>query len=267
MILLVSCLLLMAGCGNKSDSKSFVVDSKGNPITMTYDEIPESGNGMGFYVMEGKDKFRPITSVLDGYEGTTGENDPARCLWWADAEDFDLKDIIPIVNSKNKLVMVYDEDEDIPSVFTLEKYKYEGYTLGVRFFVGDDKSTIYMNAGLVCDGSDAKNVTDSLGLTDSYEVDEFNGKKEMPASNIDGATGFLIGAEKDKYYDFSVYKGTMLHHATIKADTMLFTSEEVITLQSPVEKTDKGYFIINLPDNLSPGYYYVCGLGMFKYEK
>ena len=76
----------------------------------------------------------------------------------------------------------------------------------------------------------------------------------------------LLGLEKDKYYDFEFYQGTKYRKLTTIADTMVLQSEDMMILNNPYTKTKEGYFIINLPDNLKSGYYYICGLGLFRYE-
>ena len=53
---------------------------------------------------------------------------------------------------------------------------------------------------------------------------------------------------------------------SVFADIRIFQSSAYASLTAPVKKTSNGYFIVNLPANLKTGYYYICDIGLFKYE-
>jgi len=73
----------------------------------------------------------------------------------------------------------------------------------------------------------------------------------------------LLGLKKDKLYKIRYYQGTKEREVTFQADTKVFQSEKYIPISTPYRKTNRGYFVVNLPLNLANGYYYLSDIGFF----
>lgn len=260
--LLLCFILLLSGCG-KSDPVS---DDKGNRLYITAEELGLEGTGReGFFVMNDDKTFSPVVNSFDGYQGETSESSADRYLWFTN-NDVNISDLIPVVSKNNPLVMVYDEDSNIPKEFTLEKYVFRGYTIGCHIYRESDNS-LYFSTEDTLNSSYAGTSMGQVTGDTTFKISTINGSSKLPYQNVDNNMEMILGLEKGKYYDFEFYQGTKYRKLTTIADALVLQSDDIMKLTNPYTKTEKGYFLINLPDNLNPGYYYICGAGLFKYNR
>lgn len=254
----------LASCGSKKE----VATKNGKALSYSMDDIL-SKQMYGFYVMNRDGTFTPVNSSASGFTSEATSYDSSRFVWWCDLntknKKIDYDAITPRVTKKTPLVAIYDSTSSMPTDYVIERYKSLGYTIGANFILGDDNKSIYMSTQSPCPNSDAYNLVNGKGYDEKLEVSKLNGKRDLPYSNVDTDINALIGLQKNKYYNLEFYMGTRARTATIKADTKILKSKEVITLENPLKKTDNQYFIVNLPDNMKYGYYYINDAGLFKY--
>lgn len=259
-------LVLGAGFMYIRSKNQPVLDKDGNPLRYTFEELEEEGR-VGVFVHNSDDTFSPAIAMLPGYEGRTEDTSPERYLWYVET-DKSIDELIPTVTKDSELVIVYNIDGDLPESYYLEKYAMKGYSIGAHIYLGDDK-TMYLSGDEPLPGSQAETLLKSMeDNTDSiYEIGEISGSGSLPINNVDPNMRILLGLEKDKLYTFSYYQGTKEREATFRADAKIFQSERFIPISTPYRKTNNGYFIVNLPQNLPNGYYYLSDIGFFAYKK
>lgn len=260
-LLALSMSFSLAACKGKETSQ----DEEAGAIGYSSEEIGlESFSGNeGIFILSKEGSYQPVIAFT-GYKSGK-EASPERYLWFTENQ-MEILNLVPVVEKGSEVVMVYNSESGIPDSFTLEKYAYKGYTIGAHFYRDVDNS-LYIETGGTLLGTYAAESMSNVSDEKEYLVDRVNESKLLPLQNIDNNMEMLLGLEKDMLYNFSFYKGTKYVTFTTKADTQVFQSEKMIELENPYEKTEEGYFVINLPDNLENGYYYICGLGMFEYRK
>lgn len=259
-------ILLVAGFTYIRSKNQPVLDKDGNPLRFTYEELEEEGR-VGVFVHNSDDTFSPAIMTMPGYDGQTEDTDPSRYLWYVET-DKSIDELIPTVTGESELVIVYDIDGDLPESYYLEKYALKGYTIGAHIYLGEDKS-MFLSAEEPLAGSQAASFLNSMeDNTDGiYEIGSISGAESLPIKNVDPNMQILLGLEKDKLYKFGYYQGTKEKEATFKADAKVFQSERYIPISTPYRKTNNGYFIVNLPQNLPNGYYYLSDIGFFAYKR
>lgn len=259
-LLVLIAALILTGCVNNEP----VADEEGNRLYITGEEMGLEGTGReGIFVMNEDGTFSPVINEFEGYQGETSESSPERYIWFTN-NSTNLSDLIPTVGKNAPLVMIYDSDESMPASFTLERYVFRGYTIGCHIYRGPDNSLYFSTDGTL-NSSYAGNTMSQVKEGTEFKISTINGSDALPYENVDNNMQMILGLEKNKYYDFEFYQGTKYRKLTTVADTLVLQSSEVIKLNNPYSKTKEGYFLINLPDNLEEGYYYICGKGLFKY--
>lgn len=262
LLFLISFLLVfpLSACGESQPT----ISKDGEMMFLDKETIEEEGRE-GFYVLNRDKTFTPLMNAADGYQGETTEKDnlSQRYLWFTNNE-LHISSLIPTVSAGTPLVAVYNTDDAMPALYTIEKYNFLGYTIGCHVFKEED-DTLYLQTADPLSSSMAASELSEISEQEYYQISKINGSEKLPAGNVDNNMRLLLGLEKGKYYDFEFFKGTHYINTTLVADTFVLQSEDVKILNNPYTKTTKGYFLINLPDNLKPGYYYICGAGLFKY--
>lgn len=261
LIILILLLTLLSSCGGNDQTS---ISKDGGMLFLTLDDIKDK-KMEGFYVKNSDDTYTPVMAVADGYAGETSsdENLSQRYLWFTN-NTINKSDLIPTVTSSTPLVAIFAKDKDMPSLYTLEKYAYKGYTIGCHIYKDQD-DTLIMDTSDTLDDSSAGQGMEDYDDQDYYIISKLNGSDDLPVKNIDNNMQILLGLEKDKYYEIEFYRGTYYETLTTVADTLILQSEDLIVLQNPYKRTTNGYFTMVLPDNLEAGYYYICGYGLFRY--
>lgn len=243
-----------------------IADKNGNSLRLTYKEVEEEGRS-GLFVLNKDETFSPAPAMVPGFDGATDETRASRYLWYTDADE-NFSSLIPVVSKDTPLVIIYNATSDIPEKWYVEKYANKGYTIGTHISLGDDK-TMYIAVDEALAGTSAAKIFEKAELSGGeYPLNSVSGgSSNLPIENVDTNMRMLLGLEKNKEYTFTFFSGTKLEKVDLIADTAVFQSSKVTQLKTPYKKTDKGYFIINLPYNLDPGYYYLSDLGFFKYAE
>ena len=264
--LLILVLLIGGGYFMFRTHTQTLADEEGNPITYTYEDLEEEGL-TGLFVHNEDDTFSPSIQSMPNFDGEASKADSRRFLWYVEG-DKSVTDLIPTVGQGSELVVIYNVDGDLRGSYYLEKYAERGYTIGAHFYVATDKS-MYLEASDVLRGSQAASVLGSMeeNTDNIYQVESISGTETLPINNVDQNMELLLGLEKNKLYQVVYYQGTRKKKATFAADAKVFQSERMIPITTPYKKTDYGYFVVNLPQNLADGYYYLSNIGFFKYER
>lgn len=176
-----------------------------------------------------------------------------------------------------------DGTVSIPSIFYFERFKDEGYSLGIHGLksdkdidgdeTGEEVDLSAVQAGMskkyhatvtsfiFCAGSDFDQKI-SAPEGDQLIIDKVGG---VPLSeNNVSSGGTITGLKKDNVYKADVYDGTTYIGTDIKADTHMMTSYELYTIDD-YDMNEGNYLTISMPEDMWSGYYFVNGIGAFKY--
>lgn len=241
-ILMLMVSLVLTGC---------VKEEQVHPDSL---ESIQNNGPYGFYVKK-SDTLFPIIPMED--------NENLR--WYAGDPN------CPKVTSKSPLIMVYDTKDDMPEEIILEKYESLGYTIGGQIKEDEDQETMLLSTDIICENSDFANQVSSGNLDTEVEVVAISDKNGRHIAsklidNVDTEANVLTGLAKNKSYTFEIYSGTNHYTSDVKADTFALKMIDKIDItDNPIKKTNKGYFIVNLPENLEPGYYGINEAGIFEY--
>lgn len=249
-LLCVFLITTLTGCSGSAEP---IVDANGEVIHYNESDIAE-----GYYILKDDDMYYKILNT----ESDTDNNGNV-FLWFTEPYDA----AIPRFTVKDKLL--YYSEQSRPSSITLYKMTDYGYTLGIMFNVtqqeGDlkhpividysDKFNPYSQVKGVVEGAVTENATTYITGINNHEF----------TTTLLVDDSFLKGLTKDTMYQLEMYCGTVRKTVNIKADTHLFLQESTYVTSSYEELKAK-CFEITLPSNLSPGYYYAEGVGLFYYE-
>lgn len=287
LVILAAALLMLPGCGSKKEFP--IATDKGEQIVISERDIGSSDYPYGFYVLrDAKNRtFTPLMKDVQGYTDldinpNSNSNinlESGRYLWWLDRENkkgamLVHEKLIPVVTDDTPLVAIYNYNKEVPQVCLLEQYAYIGYTLGTKFYIGEDDKTVYFSISKddLMQGSSVQRAM-SKADDDNDDLVEMISINGIPAediiSNIDTEVGIMTGFSKSdygKYYDIDFYLGTKTCKMQPVVDVQAFKSLGIMELSSPFKKTKQDYYIVKLPENLEEGYYYINNFGMFKYE-
>ena len=247
-------------------SRQPIADSDGNQLRLTMEDIEKEGR-TGIFVLNKDGSFSPCIEQMPNYQGMTSDYSPDRFVWYVEADD-EVSKLIPTVTKDAQLVAIFDKDDQLAESHYLEKYNYKGYTIGAHIEMVGNK-TLYLSSDEYLAGSQAASVISVMAdnSNDQYEIAEISGSDVLPINNIDPNMMLLLGLDGGKLYQIKYYRGTKEESQVFKADTKVFQSEKYIPITTPYTKTGKGYFIINLPENLANGYYYISDMGFFAIER
>ena len=243
-------------------TRQTVADKDGNPLRYSFQELDEKGV-TGVFVHNEDGTFSPCIHNMPNFEGPTEEQSASRFLWYVESDE-SIGNFIPMVTDNNELVVIYNMDGDLPESYYLEKYALRGYTIGAHIYI-DEEKTLTLSAEDSLEGSQASAMLNKMeaNTDDEYIISEISGSDVLPINNVDPNMGLLLGLQKNKLYRIRYYQGTKAREATFRADTKVFQSQKYIPISTPYKKTNKGYFVVNLPQNLSNGYYYLSDIGFF----
>lgn len=265
LVLLIILIGALAFLGFKLTKKP-VADKDGNQLRLTMEEIEETGR-TGIFVLNKDGTFSPCIDQMPAYQGATSDYSPDRFVWYVE-EDDEVSKLIPTVTDDSQLVAIFNQDDELAETHYLEKYKFRGYTIGAHVEIVGDR-TLYLSQEGALSGSQAASVFTVMAenTDDKYEIAEISGSDVLPINNVEPNMMALLGLDGGKLYQIKYYRGTKEEAQVFKADTKIFQSEKYIPITTPYTKTGKGYFIINLPVNLSDGYYYISDMGFFAIKR
>lgn len=261
LLLSVMLLFLLPACG--ADKATSLTDEDGNRLQLSLDEITEDG----FYVLDKQEQlFSPVMGAYSASGDIAAEDPQEKRYIWFGSKNADLMSVIPKVDGeKTFLVLLQEEESEMPDEYYVEKLRFKGYTLGVSFTFADTGDTLFIDSLNLCDSSMAKDViTQSEGSL--LKVHKINGSEKLPLGNVDENTEKLLGLEKEKKYQLGYFDGTRYVDAELIADTALFFSKGTIAPNDPLRYTEYGFAYITLPENLAEGYYDINGAGLFRFS-
>lgn len=249
-ILIVVLCMGVSGCSRENIFKEEEVPPSINPVK---DKELENG---GYYIKDGTNFY----SVYKADASFTGSSDRAdsenRTIWNTDEED----ELIPTLYKGE--VIAYCTETNIPTEFTLERFKDLGYTFGIKSLKDSDNG--YHKAGTTGNIKSGSSLASAISGLENNEigVSSVNGK-ELADENFTEC-GTIKGLKKGKKYTAGLYIGSVYGEKEVVADTHMYQSSETIKTED-IHLTKNGYVAIELPGTLKTGYYYIEGKGMFRY--
>lgn len=160
----------------------------------------------------------------------------------------------------------YDNAENnvspFPGSFYLERYRDDGYTIGVRGLTNDGGKFHTLISGVTFyPGSDAQ-AKISVKEGQDLVIDKVNGIP-VTEQNV-GNAGTILGLNNGSIYKVDAYVGTSFKGGDIIADTHMMSSYELYELKD-YNLSQSGYAIVPIPDYMWSGYYNINGCGIFRF--
>lgn len=239
--------------------------------TSTVDELQN-----GCYYVWHNDKSDDITGDLEGVAdanvfklcpmGDVNWDDDTfvtHTLWFTSSNDPQ----IPTLYPGDKLL--YISANKIPfEGINWERFSDYGYTIGVANLVGDSSGHYRIKSsdgedfcGYVYSGSDANELTRYASVSNLF-LDKVGGLAIR--DNSISAGGTVLNLDKDHEYICEWYTGTYYQDFKMKANIHTFSSLETFTTYD-YEFLHSNVIEISIPEWFKTGYYYVDGVGLFRY--
>lgn len=194
-------------------------------------------------------------------DDTYGNN---RSIWISSENDKD----IPTLSSGDMLI--YVSDDSVPDTISFERFADYGYSIGISNLTADEGGHYYFPyeesdedeyKRFIDMKSDAKEIT-SLDYVSKLYLDKVGEIKVDSESISDGGT--VSGLKKDEKYICEFYTGTFYQDFELTADIHTFGSFERFYSHDYVF-LHSNCIAISIPDYFVSGYYYVNGVGIFRY--
>lgn len=187
----------------------------------------------------------------------------------------DANRIVDFVYKDNAIPTLYKNDQlvfkasgNVPS-FTWERFNDQGYSIGLYGLSASAAGKIQFENGKSGNDSTSSitaaisaSLTDGMTLDNGFVLDKVNGAS-LTGDNL-RTGGIVAGLTKDAIANCDLYVGTSLVSASTVADMRAFTSFELYTTELYSNSPD-GYAIVDVPDYLKSGYYYINNSGLVKY--
>lgn len=256
--LVLASAMLLSGCNLPFGNKK--TEAKETTYELTATPKEELKNGM-FYVKT-DDAFYPVAagqSNLNEKNRIAKESDPTRIL------SFTKDDVmIPTLYKDDKLV--YSTTSGISGI-TLERFKDLGWSVGFYNLQDDESNKVkYVIGKSSYDRSSSlKESLSTLSISDESAliiVDRIGGKQ----ITIDDLSecGTINGLKTGSIANIDLYIGTKHYELPATVDTHILSSMELYELNE-YALNPEGYAEIAIPDYLLSGYYYINGIGVFRY--
>ncbi len=180
----------------------------------------------------------------------------------------DMDDQIPTVTSANALI--YISDTTVPEEIIFERFADYGYSIGISNMEADGGGHYFITYAETDEDdykyyvdmkSDAAEVTQFDTIARLY-LDKVGGMEVSENSVSDGGT--VLGLEKDKYYICEFYTGTFYQDFKLKAGIHSFGKLERFVCHD-YEFLHANCIKIEIPEWFKSGYYFVQGVGLFRY--
>lgn len=221
-------------------------------------------NGSDFYELPQEgwnfDTSRSVMSTNNGLNGMIN-TESNRIV------DYVYKDgAIPTLYKNDQLV--FKSSGNVPS-FTWERFLDQGYSIGLYGLTTSSAGKIQFTPGK-SGNENLSSITRALSekaqegmvLDNGFVLDKINGAS-LTKNNLRNG-GIIAGLTKDAVANCDLYIGTSLVSVAATADTRVFTSFELYTTDLYSNSPD-GYAIVDIPDYLKSGYYYINNAGLVKY--
>ena len=184
---------------------------------------------------------------------------------WIDS-DTDSK--IPTVKSGDYLIYVHDET--VPESIVFERFADFGYTIGVSNLQADMGGHYYLVFSDIEDDdykyyidmkSDASALTE-LSVVSRLYLDKVGSLRVDEDSVSEGGT--VLNLKKNQSYTCEFYTGTYYQDFNLEANIHSFGSFERF-VSYDYEFMHSNFIAIKIPDYFVSGYYFVNGVGLFRY--
>ena len=182
--------------------------------------------------------------------------------------DTDTDVLIPTVTSSERLI--YVSKTEVPEAIIFERFADYGYTIGVSNMIKDTGGHYFFEYAVSDEEdykyyldirSDAKQLTELETVTKLY-LDKVGDVKVDENSVSDGGT--VLGLTKDKSYVCEFYTGTFYQDFLLTANVHSFGSMERF-VSYDYEFMHSTFIVIKIPEYFTSGYYFVNGVGLFRY--
>ena len=181
---------------------------------------------------------------------------------WALNDSEQIETSIPTLYSGDKLI--YYSQTEIPEKFVLERFEDVGNTFGIAglYKLASERYAYSFSNNEIYEKSDMARV---LKLSNTTETIIFDRISSVTLNeNVVNDAGIIEGVKGGESYDFDIYAGTIKYPATLKADTRAFVSmEAAYTYDYDLPQAEIA--VLQLPEFLKTGYYYINGTGLFRY--
>lgn len=187
-----------------------------------------------------------------------------RSIWMDSSND----DKIPTVTSGDALL--YISDTTVPEKIVFERFADYGYTIGVSNLIPDGGDHYYFCYAendeddyeyYVDMNSDAANLIQFETISRLY-LDKVDGKRISKENVSEGGT--IQGLTKDISYVCEFYTGTFYQDFELTANIHSFGAMERF-VSYDFEFLHSNCIAIQIPDYFKSGYYFVNGVGLFRY--
>lgn len=187
-----------------------------------------------------------------------------RSIWIDSDSDSD----IPTVTSSDYLV--YVSSTAVPESIVFERFADYGYTIGISNMIADMGGHYYLVYAetdeddykyYIDTKSDASQLTGIPTITKLY-LDKVGSMRVDEDSVSDGGT--VLGLTKNKKYVCEFYTGTYYQDYALTANIHSFSSMERF-VSYDYEFMHSNFIVIKIPDYFKSGYYFVNGVGLFRY--
>lgn len=248
---------------NDDGTTSTVADPSGTRINpyalspLTKDQLV----GNAYYVKDGDVYY----ALAAGYLMSTKENDsvipeaasPTERLLMFGQDDT----TIPTLYSDSQIIYKTNGATAIPTDFYLERFCDEGYSIGLHGLTEKNgKYSTTVTDTTFYPGSSISTLQIEIG--GELTVDKVNGT-QLTADMVSPG-GTITGLQKGTAYQFDIYGGTNYNGVEAEADTHMLTSYELYDLQT-YSMDQNNYLTISMPADMWSGYYYINGMGCFRY--
>ena len=249
--------VFLSACGGTSRPEPESTEGEDATLPMIVyemDEVPEGG----YYIQRAntyeklyiKNANFDITSSDGGSIGT-------RTLWYND--DWDS---VPTMYKGDMLV--YKTAGILNEEFTLERFEYMGYTVGVSGLM----QTVSGRYALVLEEEElninpASDATKLRTIPTTRVIIDKIGGSPLRSGNISSA-GLILGLSEGKSYLAEVYQGTYLQETVLTADSIALTSMASATTVD-YDFLQSQLISIHFPEHYNSGYYLVNGYGLVRY--
>lgn len=241
------------------------------PVALLEDQL-EDGN---YYIKDGDTYYAlAVPYLTSGLENDTlipKEANELRLAQLTEAQATSMptlyNDTKLIYYNGNNTASIVDsetgETSFLPSSYWLERFKDQGFTLGLSRLKADKGKKIYLDTSNPNSVYELSSVAEGIDTSTGEKliVNAIEGK-ELTEDKL-SPSGTIIGLVKGQTYQTEIYSGTNCVGGNFNADIQALTSYELYEI-TDYELT-KGYTIIDMPQTYQSGYYLINGTSMFKY--
>lgn len=209
-----------------------------------------------------------FTCIKGDYNFKNKEKEEAieypRSIWVSSDED----DTIPTVTKDD--LLIYVSSTEVPDGILFERFADYGYSIGISNMIEDGGGHYYIEYAAVDEddykhyvdmNSDAAQVSELEPITKLY-LDQVGNIKVDEETVSDG--GSVLELTKDKSYICEFYTGTFYQDFKLTANIHSFSSLERFTSYD-YEFMHSNFIVISIPEYFKSGYYFVNGVGLFRY--